>query len=84
MINLTERDSELVSLGAAMGANCAPCIEFHVPKARKAGLSELEIEAAIKLADKVRQVPAKKTLQTAMVCLGRADENAKEEGCGCG
>ncbi|MEN9728404.1 MAG: hypothetical protein RL434_2770, partial [Pseudomonadota bacterium] len=37
---LTLRERELVALGAALAANCVPCIEFHVPAARKAGLTE--------------------------------------------
>jgi 4-carboxymuconolactone decarboxylase len=65
MTNLTPRETELVALGAAMGSNCVPCIEHHVPEARKAGLSDLQIRAAIELADKVRQVPARKVLEAA-------------------
>jgi AhpD family alkylhydroperoxidase len=38
MTNLTPRETELVALGAAQGSNCVPCVEHHVPQARKAGL----------------------------------------------
>lgn len=65
MSQLNSREIELVALGAALGSNCVPCIEYHIPQARKAGLSDAEIHAAIVLADKVRQVPAKKVLETA-------------------
>jgi len=73
MSDLSPRDRELVALGAAMGSNCVPCIEFHIPEARKAGLSDSEIHQAIVHADKIRQVPARKTLQTAQNLLGVAD-----------
>jgi len=87
MSDLTPRERELVALGAAMGSNCVPCVEYHIPEARKAGLADAEILAAIRLADKVRQVPARKTLQAALKILPSAAEDvrstATDEGCGC-
>lgn len=65
MNHLSPRDRELVALGAAMGSNCVRCIEYHVPEARNAGLTSLEISEAIRLADTVRQVPARKVLDAA-------------------
>lgn len=65
MSQLTLRDRELVALGAAIAANCIPCVEFHIPKAREAGISDSELEEVLALADKVRQVPAKKVLEIA-------------------
>jgi AhpD family alkylhydroperoxidase len=69
METLTGRDRELVALGAALGSNCVPCIEYHMPEARKAGLTDPEIKEAIQLADKVRQVPARKVLEAALRML---------------
>jgi len=69
MPHLSPRDRELAALGAAMGSNCVPCIEYHIPQARKAGLSDSEISEAIRLADKVRQVPARKVLEVALQML---------------
>lgn len=66
MPHLSARDRELVALGAAMGSNCVPCIEYHVPKAKEAGLSDSEISEAIRLSDRVRQVPARKVLEAAL------------------
>ncbi len=66
MPDLSARDRELVALGAAMGSNCVPCIEYHIPKAREAGLSDSEISEAIRLSDRVRQVPARKVLEVAL------------------
>jgi AhpD family alkylhydroperoxidase len=88
MTDLTPRETELVALGAALGSNCVPCIEYHIPQARKAGLTDSEIQAAIQLADKVRQVPARKVLETALNLLpqaaGGASSTAPASGCGCG
>lgn len=88
MSDLTPRDRELVALGAAMGSNCVPCVEYHIPESRKAGLSDAEIHAAIQHADKIRQVPARKTLQAALKLLPPAADAVRNagtgDGCGCG
>jgi 4-carboxymuconolactone decarboxylase len=79
MPNLSQSERELVALGAALGSNCVPCIEYHVPEARKAGLSDEQIHEAIRLADKVRQVPARKVLARALELVGVASEGARPE-----
>ncbi len=87
MSGWTDRDRELVAIGAALGSNCVPCIEHHVGEAKRAGLSESEIQRAVRIADKVRQVPAKKVLDAAEAMLSEAREPAAASvgsGCGCG
>ncbi len=79
MKDLNNAERELVALGAALGSNCVPCIEYHVPEARKAGLSERQIGEAIRLADKVRQVPARKVLAAAEGLLRQAEVEAHAE-----
>lgn len=81
MSSLNLRERELVALGAALAANCVPCIEFHVPAARKAGLTDAEIDEAITLADKIKQVPAGKVLDAARQMLGRS-ETGNSSACG--
>jgi AhpD family alkylhydroperoxidase len=83
MTCLNTRERELVALGAALASNCVPCIEYHIPESRKAGLTEAEIFAALQVADKVRQVPAKKVLETALKLLPTAAETAKDTTTGC-
>lgn len=84
MTVLNHRERELVALGAALGSNCVPCIEHHIPEARKAGLSDDEILQAVRLADKVRQVPAGKVLDVALSIVREAPPAAaKDGGCGC-
>lgn len=86
MDRLTNAERELVALGAALGSNCVPCIEYHVPEARKAGLSDRQIDEAIQLADKVRQVPARKVLAAAVGMLSEpvAASDAEESISACG
>jgi 4-carboxymuconolactone decarboxylase len=86
MSDLNPRERELVALGAAMGSNCVPCVEYHIPEARKAGLTDSEIHEAIRLADKVRQVPARKVLHASLKLLPTAEngrEASTDDGCGC-
>ncbi len=86
MNELSPSEFELVALGAAMGSNCIPCIEYHIPKSREAGLSDQQISAAIRLADKVRRVPARKVLKaaTGMLAASPAAAQPDDEEAGCG
>lgn len=86
MSELNNREKSLVALGAAIASNCVPCVEYHIPGARRAGLSDIEIGEAVKIADKVRRVPAGAVLETARARLetstGASAETAGS-GCGC-
>ena len=53
-MQLEQRDKELAAIGAAIGCNCKPCIEHHIPAGRKAGLSEAELADAVATARAVR------------------------------
>lgn len=84
MNTLNSREHELVAIGAAVASNCVPCIEFHIQAARKAGLTDTEIDAAIKLADKIKRVPAEKVLEAASLRLaGPTDEPVAAPGACC-
>jgi 4-carboxymuconolactone decarboxylase len=85
MSELNNRELELVALGAAIASNCVPCIEHHIPEARKAGLSDIQIKEAIQIADRVRRVPARKVLQTARAMIQESSsELTATAGAGCG
>ena len=79
MDKLNKAEQELVAIGAALGSNCVPCIEFHVPEARKVGLSSGQIDEAVKLADTVRQVPARKVLAAARSKLAETEPAVSTE-----
>lgn len=91
---MTERlgrtERELVALGAALGSNCVPCIEYHVPEARRAGLSDRQIGEALRLADQVRRTPARKVFERAFSLLeepasppvGESSETGRRGGTG--
>ena len=79
MADLSSTDRELVALGAAIGSNCVPCAEFHIAEARKLGLTDAQIVEAVRLADKVRQVPARKVLRVALTLLNETPTSASQE-----
>ncbi len=81
MTSLTAVERELVALGAAIGSNCVPCIQHHIPEAKKAGLSGAQIREALRLADRVRQVPAAKVLAVAMELIGEGDKIPAAKSC---
>ena len=85
MPNLSNSQRELVAIGAAIGSNCVPCIQHHIPEARKAGLTDDQIRTAVRLADKVRQVPARNVLKAATELLEMTESgNQTVESAGCG
>ena len=84
MSSLTPREKEFVALGAAMGSNCITCIEHHIPLSTKAGLTDAQISEAIGLADKVRQVPARKTLDAVLALLSESTPTAETHNPCCG
>jgi 4-carboxymuconolactone decarboxylase len=96
---LSEKERELTAIGASIASNCIPCIEYHIAEARRVGLPDDQIKEAVRLADRVRRVPARKVMETAYAilsdkvqvsvepvsssCKGGDGSDAKEEGC-CG
>ncbi len=53
-MTLSASDKEFVALGAAIGAGCHPCTQYHTQAALKAGLSAEEILGALEEAQEVR------------------------------
>jgi len=51
--------TELTAIAASVAANCLPCLKYHHAKAKEAGCSKDEIEDAIRVANMVKQQPAK-------------------------
>lgn len=86
MSELSNREKSLVALGSAIASNCVPCVEFHIPGAQRAGLSDIEIDEALEIADKVRQVPARAVLEAALARIETSSDvpvGAGGQGCGC-
>lgn len=70
----TDSVAELVAIGAAIAANCEPCLKCHYDKARELGISHEDIQKAVNLAKKVKDSPAHAVLELAQRLLGKKTE----------
>jgi AhpD family alkylhydroperoxidase len=85
--------AEYVALGAAIGANCEPCLKYHVAAALKVGITLPDIAKAVAMAAKVKETPARAILKLAEQLTQTGGENAgiscaapapgATAGCGC-
>ena len=83
-MKLDTRIKELIAVGASVTANCQPCLQFHVSKAREAGAAEDEIAVAVAVAKAVRKGAAAKMDDFAAgIGAATAEERTASQGCGC-
>ena len=75
----------MIAIGASVTANCQPCLEYHVAKARENGAEEEEIKDAIAVGKIVRKGAAGKMDQYASKMFkdttATADAAEKVDGC---
>jgi AhpD family alkylhydroperoxidase len=67
---LDARSTELVAIGAAIGANCEPCFKYHYNEARRLGVDSGTVAAAVHVAQAVKDTPARSILDLAAKVLG--------------
>ena len=67
---MDERTKKLIAVGASVGANCHPCLEYHVGKAREFGIDRGEIMEAVETAKAVRGGAAASMDRLALSLLG--------------
>jgi len=78
MEHLNKKEEELVALGASIASNCIPCIAYHIGEAKKTGITSEQIEEAITLAKKIKEVPAELVLNTARAHLDAQPEKGED------
>lgn len=71
----SDQVEELVALGAAIAANCEPCLKYHTAQARRLGVSDEDMTAAVRTALKVKQAPANALLELAGRLLGTLSQS---------
>ena len=59
-MELESQIQALIAVGAAVSANCQPCLQSTVAMARESGASEQEIAEAIEVGKRVRRGAASK------------------------
>ncbi len=82
---MDNRTKELIAVGASVTANCQPCLEYHVGKARENGACDKEISQAIAVGRTVRKGALGKMDRFISAVLegGPADAEAAKEDDGC-
>jgi AhpD family alkylhydroperoxidase len=67
---LTEKEKELIAIGASVAAGCQPCTEYHVKAARSAGVCDRSLTLAVETALAVRQSATRTMDEWAGECQG--------------
>ena len=62
---LSEKEKELVAIGASIGGNCVLCLEWHYKRCIELGYTKEEMREAFDMAKKVKEAPNKKIYETA-------------------
>jgi len=57
--------AELVAIGAAIAANCEPCLRYHIGEAGKLGVSVGDMARAVEMAAKVKDAPHRNIMRLA-------------------
>jgi AhpD family alkylhydroperoxidase len=76
---------ELVAIGAAIAANCEPCLKYHYRQAQLLGVSKADMASAVKTAADVKHSPHQSILRLANRLTGSgltAAEAAGDPCCG--
>jgi AhpD family alkylhydroperoxidase len=71
---------ELVAIGAAIAANCEPCLRYHVRAAKELGVTASDIASTIEIAAKVKDVPHQAILKLGARLTESCNEPAAESG----
>ena len=76
---------KLVAIGASVGANCHPCVEYHIGRALEMGIGKADIVEAVDAAKAVRKGAAASmdTLVEKLLDHGKPREcmDGKSHGC---
>lgn len=83
-MELENRIQALIAVGAAVSANCQPCLQSTVALAVESGASEREIAEAIEVGKRIRRGAASKMDKFAAELHQVASPATAEPGCSCG
>ena len=66
---------ELIAIGAAIACNCEMCFKFHFDKARKIGVSDEDMFAAVETGTMVKNASAQSVKDLAYKYLNKQETN---------
>lgn len=70
--NYSPAVNELVAIGAAIAANCEPCLKYHYREAQQLGVSKADMARAVETGAKVKDSPHQAILKLADRLTGAA------------
>jgi AhpD family alkylhydroperoxidase len=71
--------NELVAIGAAIAANCEPCLKYHYRAAQQLGVSKADMARAVEMGAKVKDSPHQAILRLAERLTGAALGGARAD-----
>ena len=77
---------ELIAIGASITANCQPCLDYHISKAKEQGATQIDINEAIAVGKMVRK-GAQAKMDKFVLSVQEGDQDADDvvqEDCGLG
>jgi AhpD family alkylhydroperoxidase len=83
-MKICDNTKELIAIGASITANCQPCLEYHVAKARELGVDPEKIRDAIEVGKLVRQGASGKMDKFALHAIGDPAAACAPDGKCCG
>ena len=79
---LTEKEKEIIAIGASVAAGCRPCTEHHIKTARAAGVCDRSLTLAVETGLVVRESATRAMDEWAAHCQGaraQVDSGFREE-----
>ena len=75
--------NEMVAIGAAIAANCEPCLQYHYREAQQLGVSKADMARAVEMGAKVKDSPHQVMLKLADRLIGSTLSKPSSEPDGC-
>jgi AhpD family alkylhydroperoxidase len=76
--------NELVAIGAAIAANCEPCLKYHYHEATQLGASKVDVARAVAMGAQVKDSPHQAILRLADKLTGAGVARTPVADCCCG
>ena len=80
---MDSKTKELIAIGSSVTANCMPCLEFHIEKAKELGATQKELIIASKIGMHVKDGAAEKIEKYAESLLDGFREEKVADVCRC-
>lgn len=81
---MDNKTKELIAIGASITANCIPCLDFHIAKAKENCATNKELIIASKIGLHVKNGAHKKISEHAAAQLSQFNEEQVNDICQCG